>query len=82
MHSHVVVYVPSSMVKDILAHIDPKGKRGKWIDVLLEYDLDMRPTKLVKYQGLAKLIAKSRYDVLGINLMEDVLENIEEEKVL
>jgi hypothetical protein len=44
-------------VKDILTHLDPEGKRGKWIVVLLEYDLDIKPTKLINAQGLAKMMA-------------------------
>jgi hypothetical protein len=35
-------------VKDILTQLDPEGKRGKWIVVLLEYDLEIKPTKLIK----------------------------------
>jgi hypothetical protein len=42
-------------VKDILTQPDPKGKRGKWIVVLLEYDLEIKPTKLIKGQGISKL---------------------------
>jgi len=57
LHSHTIAYVPSSSMKDILTQPDPEGKMGKWIAVLLEYDLDIKPTKLIKGQGLAKLIA-------------------------
>jgi hypothetical protein len=49
--------VPNSSVKDILTQPDPKGKMGKWIDVLLDYDLEIKPTKLIKGKGLAKLMA-------------------------
>ncbi len=56
LHSHTVAYVPSSMVKDILTQPDPEGRRGKWIAILLEYDLEIRPTKLIKGQGLAKMM--------------------------
>jgi hypothetical protein len=57
LHSHTTAYVPSSSVKDILTQPDPEGKRGKWIAVLLEYDLEIKPTKLIKGQGLTKLMA-------------------------
>jgi hypothetical protein len=43
LHSHTIAYVPSSSVKDILTQPDPEGKRGKWIAVLLEYDLKSSP---------------------------------------
>ena len=39
LHSHIVSYVPSIVVKDILTQPDPEGRRAKWIAVLLEYDL-------------------------------------------
>jgi len=58
LHSHTNAFVPSNMVKDILTQPDLEGKRGKWIAVLLEYDLEIRPTKLVKGQGLAKLMTQ------------------------
>jgi hypothetical protein len=35
LHSHVLAYVPNSVVKDILTQPDPEGKRGKWIAALL-----------------------------------------------
>jgi hypothetical protein len=41
-------------------HFDTKGhdgKRGKWIATILEYDIEIKPTKLIKGQGLAKLMA-------------------------
>jgi hypothetical protein len=81
LHSHVVAYVPNNSVKDILTQSDPEGKRGKWIVVLLEYDLEINPTKLIKGQGLAKLMTQSNYDVLGINFIVDLSENSKEETV-
>jgi len=71
LHSHVIAYVPSSVVKDILTQPELDGKRGKWITVLLEYDLEIKPTKLVKGQGLARLMAESNCDVLGLNFLSD-----------
>jgi hypothetical protein len=43
-------------VKDILTQPDPEGRRGKWIVVLLEYDLDIKPKNPIKGQGLEKLM--------------------------
>ena len=57
LHSHIIAYVPSTVVKDILSQ-DPNGKRRKWIVVILEYDLEIKPTKLIKGQGLAQLMAE------------------------
>lgn len=34
LHSHIIAFVPHSIVKEILTQ-DPDGKRGKWIAVIL-----------------------------------------------
>eukprot|EP00253_Pinus_taeda_P013835 PITA_13835 len=36
LHSHIVAYMPNTVIKDILTQADPDGKRGKWIAKLLE----------------------------------------------
>ena len=56
-HYHIIAYVPSIAIKDILTKSDPDGRKSKWIAVLLEYDLEIKPTKLIKGQGLAKMMA-------------------------
>jgi hypothetical protein len=57
LHSHFIAFVPNSAVKDILTQPNPEGRRAKWIVVLLEYDIEIKETKLVKGQGLEKLMA-------------------------
>ena len=55
-------------VKDILIQGDIEGKRGKWIAKIQEYELDIHPTKLIKWQGLARILSESNCQALGINL--------------
>lgn len=83
MHSHIVAYVPNAVIKDILTQAGPDGKRGKRIAKLLEYDIEIKPTKLVKGQGLAKLLTQSNLDCLDINLRTEISEisEVEEELV-
>jgi len=69
LHSHILAYVPNAAVKDVLVQTDLEGGRGKWIAALLEYDVEIKPTKLVKGQGLAKLMAESNLQALDINLI-------------
>jgi len=69
LHSHILAYVPNTVVKDVLVQTDSEGRRGKWIVDLLEYDVEIKPTKLVKGQGLAKLMAESNLHALDINLI-------------
>jgi hypothetical protein len=69
LHSKVTTYVPSASVKDILVQPDIDGRRGKWIEKILEFDLEINPTKLVKGQGLAKLLVESNCEALGVNFL-------------
>ena len=75
LHSHIIAYMLNIVVKDILSQY-PDGKRGKWIDVILEYDLEIKPTKLIKGQGLAQLMAESNLQALDINMV-DVMDEQE-----
>ena len=43
--------------------------------MILEYDLEIKPTKLIKGQGLEKLMVESNCDVLGINFIVDLSTN-------
>ena len=76
LQSHIIAFVPHIVFKDILNQ-DPDGKRGKWIAIILEYDLEIRPTKLIKGQGLVKLMVESNFQALDINMV-DVLEETKE----
>ena len=71
LHSKVIAYVPNASIKDILNQTDSEGKRGKWIAKIMEYDVEMKLTKLVKGEGLAKLLANSNCESLGLRLMTD-----------
>ena len=78
------MYVPSVVIKEILTQEEPDGRRAKWIATLLEYDREIRPMKLVKGQGLAKLMAHSNCEVLGMNflaLCSDNIAQVEEKQV-
>ena len=70
LHSHVRSYVPSVVVEDILTQADTNGKRAKWIEFLLEYDLEIKPRKLVRGKGLDNMMTQSNCDVLGVNFLD------------
>jgi hypothetical protein len=38
-------------------------RRVNWMAVIQEFDLDIKPAKLVKGQGLCKLAAKAQYQI-------------------
>eukprot|EP00253_Pinus_taeda_P022756 PITA_22756 len=74
LYSHVIAYVPNSVVKDILTQEGLEGKRGKWIASILEYDIEIKMIKLIKGQGLAKLMSETNFQALDINQLDNELE--------
>jgi hypothetical protein len=64
--SEITAYVPSSAVKEILVQPDCEGKRGKWITKILEYNLTIKPTQLIKGQGPAKLMTELNCKAIGL----------------
>ena len=42
LQSQITAYVPNSVVKYVLGQRDVEGKRGKWIEKIQEYDLDIK----------------------------------------
>jgi hypothetical protein len=47
------------VVKDVLSQQDFLGTRGKWVLKIQEYNLEIKPTKIIKGQGLAKMLTES-----------------------
>jgi hypothetical protein len=70
LHSKIISYVPTSIVKDILVQPDSDGKRGQWLSKIQDFNLEVKPTKLVKGQGLAKFLAESNFRALRINHLD------------
>ena len=77
IHSHSVADVPLVAVKDILTQPDPEGRRAKWIAILLEHDLESKHTKVIKGQGLAKLMAQTGVEEIDMNFL-DVCELLDQ----
>ena len=71
LHSNIIAYVPSTFLKEILIQPDIDGRRSKWISKMLEFDLEIKPTKLVKVQGLASLLAKFNCKALGVHFINN-----------
>jgi hypothetical protein len=53
-YNKIKYFVPYPAVKDVLSQQDCLGSRGKWVSQIQEYDLDIKPSKIIKGQGLAK----------------------------
>ena len=58
IHSKTIAFVPNIAVKDVLLQPDTEGKRGRWIGKILEFDIEIKPSKLIKGQGLARMMAE------------------------
>ncbi|MGE6057372.1 hypothetical protein ACQJ2V_28495, partial [Klebsiella variicola subsp. variicola] len=52
---------------DILVQSDSDGKRGWWLAKIQEFDMEIKPMRLVKAQGLSKQLVESNFIALGIN---------------
>jgi hypothetical protein len=69
LHLNTIAYILSTSVKDIIIQPDIDGRRSKWISKILEFDLEIKPTKLVKGQGLANLLDEPNCKALGVNFI-------------
>lgn len=72
LHAKIITYVPSISIKDILIQLDSDGKRGRWITQVLEYDLEIKPTTLIKGHGLARMLVKTNCKDLDLNFILNI----------
>ena len=59
LRSHAKIIVPHSVIKSLRVQKEPSDQRGNWLTTLQEYDLEINPAKLVKDQGLCKIVAEA-----------------------
>eukprot|EP00253_Pinus_taeda_P020102 PITA_20102 len=69
LHSKVIAYVPFSSMKDVLMQPNADGRRAKWIAKLIEFNIELKPTKLFRGQGLARLMVEENCRMLDMNLI-------------
>jgi hypothetical protein len=81
LHSKITAYVRTSSVKYILVQPDSDGKRGRWLAKIQEFDLEIKPTKLIQGQSLAKILAESNLRALDINYLQGYEENMNVNKL-
>lgn len=80
LHSKIVAYVPSAAIKDVLTQLDVDGRREKWIAKMIEFNIELKPTKLVRGQGLAKLLVEENCRSLDIDFLCKIEKNDQAEK--
>lgn len=74
-YAKITAYVPYPAIKDVLTQHDGLGSRAKWISKIQEYDIEIKPTKIVRGQGLAKLLTQTYpcEENLDVNLAQEAL---------
>lgn len=50
--------VPYTTIESILTQQEFGTKRGNWVEKVQEYDLDIKPTKVIRGKGLCELISE------------------------
>ena len=55
-----------------------KGKRGRWIAKILEFDIEIKSTNLIKGQGLAHLMVDSNCKALNLGLIDSNISQVDE----
>lgn len=60
LKSNTKVIVPYLGIRNALVQKELGEKRANWMTFLQEYDLEIKPTKIVRGQGLCKLVVESR----------------------
>jgi len=68
----IVAYVPSAAIKDIFTQQEVTGRRCRWINRIQELNINVQITKLVKRQGLAKLMVETNLEANQANNLDVV----------
>jgi hypothetical protein len=77
LNSHVIAYVSSSPINMLLNQQLREGKWDNWMENIQEYDIEIKPLKVVKGQGLCKLIVNSDYvdGMISISVGEPLVDS-------
>jgi hypothetical protein len=77
LKSHVIAYVPSSLVKILLNQQLRKGKWDNWLVKIQEYDIEIKPLKEIKGKCLCKIIVNgdSVDGMISILVKEPLVES-------
>ena len=57
LKSHTKIIVPFSAVRQLLIQRELGEKRANWVTALQEYDLEIKPAKIVRGQGFCRILA-------------------------
>jgi hypothetical protein len=71
-YNKIKSFIPYPTVKDVLSQQDFLGSRGKWVSQIQEYDLEIKTTKIIKGQGLAKMMIEINQEAIEVGEKERV----------
>jgi hypothetical protein len=71
-YNKIKAYVPYPIVKDVLSQQDCMGTMGKWVSKIQEYDLEIKPTKIVKGQVLARMLTERNQEDIQMGESEQI----------
>ena len=54
------VVVPHPAIQNLYVQKELGERRGNWVTTLHEYDLEFKPTTIIRGQGICKLMAESK----------------------
>jgi hypothetical protein len=83
LSNHVIAYVPHSPIKMLLNQQLKEGRWANWLAMLQEYDIEIKPLKVIRGQGLCKFmigleaVNTSSADGFNIVIQETSLDNSE-----
>ena len=55
-YNKIKAFVPYPTINDVFSQKHFLGLRGKWVSQIHEYNLDIKPNRIIKWQGLPKMI--------------------------
>lgn len=61
LKTHTKIIIPYSAVRQLLIQREVGEKRANWVTALQEYDVEIHPAKIVKGQGLFKMLTGSSH---------------------
>eukprot|EP00253_Pinus_taeda_P030829 PITA_30829 len=72
LYSHVIAYVPNSVVKDILTQEGLEGKRGKWIANILEYEIIFEGKRKLLPLPLRPISTEKPFQQWGLDFIGEI----------
>jgi hypothetical protein len=82
LRSKVYAIVLDPTVKTLLMQNELGKRQGKWMEILQEFDLEIQPMKLVRGQGLSKMIADNQIEDVKKFRFDGKIDMEDQKKIL